>query len=65
MHISRRSNPELEAQVSDAIDNAISAIRAIPEPFIENYGNDNAGAAIEAIQTLDNCLTLAGNALSE
>ena len=43
-------NPELEAQVSDAIDNAISAIRAIPEPFIENYGN---------------CLTLAGNALSE
>ena len=58
-------NPELEAQVSDAIDNAISAIRAIPEPFIENYGNDNAGAAIEAIHVLDNCLTLAGNALSE
>lgn len=58
-------NPELEQQVSDAIEDAIAKIRAIPEPFIENYGNENAGAAIVSIQTLDTLLSQAVNALTE
>ena len=32
---------------------------AIPEPFIENYQNENCGAAIEAIEELDTALSLA------
>ena len=58
-------NPDLEKQISDAIEDAIAKIRLIPEPFIENYGNDSAGAAIGSIQTLDNYLSQAVNVLAE
>lgn len=58
-------NPELEGQISDAIDISIEKIRAIPEPFIENFNDQNCAAAIEAIQQLDTYLALAVNALSE
>ena len=61
----KETDPELEGQISDAIEDAIAKIRLIPEPFIENYGNENAGAAIESIQALDNYLSQAVNALTE
>lgn len=61
----KETAPDLEKQVSDAIDNSIAKIRAIPEPFINNANNAACGAAIEAIQQLDNYLSLAVNALTE
>lgn len=61
----KETAPDLEKQVSDAIDNSIAKIRAIPEPFINNASNAACGAAIEAIQQLDNYLSLAVNALTE
>lgn len=61
----KETDPDLESRVSSAIDNSIDKIRAIPEPFIENYHDENCAAAIEAIEELDNCLTLAVNALTE
>lgn len=61
----KETNPDLEKRISDAIDNSIAKIRAIPEPFIENFQNENCAAAIEAIQELDTALSLAVNALSE
>ena len=57
-------NPDLEKRISDAIDNAIAKIKAIPEPFIENFQNANCGAAIEAIQDLDTALSTAINELA-
>ena len=57
-------NPDLEKRISDAIDNAIAKIKAIPEPFIENFQNANCGAAIEAIQELDTALSTAINELA-
>ena len=60
----KETAPDLEKQVSDAIDNSIAKIRAIPEPFINNANNGACGAAIEAIQQLDNYLSLAVNALT-
>ena len=61
----KETAPDLEKQVSDAIDNSIAKIRAIPEPFINNANNAACGAALEAIQQLDNYLSLAVNALTE
>ena len=61
----KETNPDLEKRISDAIDNSIAKIRAIPEPFIENFQNENCAAAIEAIQELDTALSLAVNALTE
>ena len=55
----KETAPELEKRISDAIDNSIARIKAIPEPFIENYQNENCGAAIEAIEELDTALSLA------
>lgn len=52
-------NPELEARISDAIERSIDAIEAIPEPFIENYQDENCAAAISAIQELDSALSVA------
>ena len=52
-------NPELETRVSDAIERSIDAIEAIPEPFIENYQDENCAAAISAIQELDSALSVA------
>ena len=57
-------NPDLEKRISDAIDNAIAKIKAIPEPFIKNFQNANCGAAIEAIQELDTALSTAINELA-
>ena len=61
----KETDPDLEKRISDAIDNSIAKIRAIPEPFIENFQNENCAAAIEAIQELDTALSLAVNALTE
>lgn len=61
----KETNPDLEKRISDAIDNSIAKIRAIPEPFIENFQNENCAAAIDAIQELDTALSLAVNALTE
>lgn len=61
----KETDPDLEKRISDAIDNSIAKIRAIPEPFIENFQNENCAAAIEAIQKLDTALSLAVNALTE
>lgn len=53
----QEENPELETRVSDAIERSIDAIEAIPEPFIENYQDENCAAAISAIQELDSALS--------
>lgn len=55
----QEENPELETRVSDAIERSIDAIEAIPEPFIENYQDENCAAAISAIQELDSALSVA------
>lgn len=55
----QEENPELEARISDAIERSIDAIEAIPEPFIENYQDENCAAAISAIQELDSALSVA------
>ena len=55
----QEENPELETRVSDAIERSIDAIEAIPEPFIENYQDENCAAAISAIQELDSALSAA------
>ena len=60
----KETNPDLEKRISDAIDNSIAKIRAIPEPFIENFQNENCAAAIEAIQELDTALSTAINELT-
>lgn len=59
------ANPELAHRIADAIENSIEKIRAIPEPFIENYQNENCAAAIEAIEELDTALSLAIGELTE
>lgn len=61
----KETNPDLEKRISDAIENSISKIRAIPEPFIDNYQDENCAAAIAAIQELDTALSLAVNVLTE
>ena len=55
----QEENPELETRISDAIERSIDAIEAIPEPFIENYQDENCAAAISAIQELDSALSVA------
>ena len=60
----QEENPELETRVSDAIERSIDAIEAIPEPFIENYQDENCAAAISAIQELDSALSAAIDELS-
>lgn len=55
----QEEDPELETRVSDAIERSIDAIEAIPEPFIENYQDENCAAAISAIQELDSALSVA------
>ena len=59
------TNPELAARINTAIENSKTLIRAIPEPFIENYQDENCAAAIEAIQELDTALTLAINEIAQ
>ena len=61
----KEAAPDIESRVSAAIDNSIAKIKAIPEPFIDNHNNENCAAAIEAIEELDMCLSLAVNALAE
>ena len=60
----KETNPDIEKRISDAIDNSIAKIKDIPEPFIENYQNENCAAAIEAIQELDTALSTAINELT-
>ena len=55
----QEENPELETRVSDAIERSIDAIEAIPEPFIENYQDENCAAAISATQELDSAHSVA------
>ena len=61
----QETNPELEQRVSAAIENSIAAIREIPEPFIENFNNENCGKAITAIQELDTALSMAIDELTK
>lgn len=44
-------NPSLDAEVRDAIDNAISAIGRIPEPFAKNATSAEAGNAVKVTGT--------------
>jgi predicted lipoprotein len=44
-------NPELDTRVRNAIDNAITAISAIPEPFAKNASGTAAGNAVTVVGT--------------
>jgi predicted lipoprotein len=44
-------NPDLDARVQSAIENAISAISAIPEPFAKNASGSVAGNAVTVVGT--------------
>ncbi len=44
-------NPELDTRVRNAIDNAITAISAIPEPFAKNASGTAAGNAMTVVGT--------------
>jgi hypothetical protein len=44
-------NPELDARVQAAIENAITAISAIPEPFAKNASGAAAGNAVTVVGT--------------
>jgi predicted lipoprotein len=44
--------PELDAKVREAINNAIAKINAIPQPFAKNYASSQAGEALEACRDL-------------
>lgn len=61
----QETDPELAERISAAIDNSIARIKAIPEPFIENYHDENCEAAISAIQELDTALSLAIDELAQ
>ncbi|MDR2423569.1 MAG: peptidase M75 [Prevotellaceae bacterium] len=58
-------NPNLDAQVRAAIDNAIAKIEAIPYPFALNYTNAKAGEAVDACVALNDVLALVKNALNQ
>ena len=55
---------ELDAKVVNAIDNAIAKINAMAAPFVNNYSDATAGAAMEACQELSEVLDEAKAALS-
>ncbi|MCM1034892.1 MAG: hypothetical protein NC038_00080 [Paludibacter sp.] len=42
-------NPELDAQMQSALDNAIKAIQAIPEPFAKTAGSAEAKNAVKVV----------------
>jgi hypothetical protein len=44
-------NPDLDARVQEAIENAINAISAIPEPFAKNASGAAAGNAVTVVGT--------------
>jgi len=50
-------SPDLDAKVISAIDNALSAIDAMPAPFVENYTDSRNGTASDACIRLDNALS--------
>lgn len=45
-------DPELDANLKSAIENAIAKINAIPYPFAQNYASSEAGVAMEACRNL-------------
>ncbi len=47
----RSINPELDNEVATAIDDAIAAIRAIPEPFTKTATGPEAKAAVKTVGT--------------
>ena len=49
-------NPDLDAKVRKAIDEAIAAIKAIPEPFAKTAGGAEADAAIAKLAELETIL---------
>lgn len=49
-------DPKLDADVKEAIANAIAAINRIPSPFAKNYASSEAGAAVEACGDLTSLL---------
>lgn len=49
-------NPELDTRVMYAISNALSAIDAMPAPFVQNYSDSRNGAASDACISLDDAL---------
>jgi hypothetical protein len=58
-------NPELDAKVKEAINNAKAKINAIPTPFAKNYASAEAGVALEACQELTSQLEEVKTVLSE
>lgn len=52
-------NPTLDKQVTDAITNAITQIRAMKFPFVKNYTDPSCQEAMNALKELDNILTTA------
>ena len=49
-------NPDLDARVQSAINNALTKIQNMQAPFVQNYTHASAGAASEACQQLDSVL---------
>ena len=45
-------NPALDTELREAIDNAITAIAAIPEPFAQNATSPQADRAVEVVNNL-------------
>ena len=63
-HFINGFNAELDTKVVNAIDNAIAKINAMAAPFVLNYTDPSAGAAMEACQALSDALDEAKAALN-
>ncbi|MDR2804154.1 MAG: peptidase M75, partial [Dysgonamonadaceae bacterium] len=55
----------LDAQIREAINNAIAQIEAIPYPFAQNFTSNQAGVAMDACSDLVDVLGEAKRALSK
>lgn len=61
----KQVDPELDTKIRNAIDNAITKIKAIPYPFAKNFSSTQAGAAMDACNDLADILGDAKKALNK